>query len=449
MEEKKKAVQLGGQDAVIGSLLIDPSVCGELFAETAAEDFRDADYRDVYLAARALFFEDRPVDPVTILDRMGGGQETRRFLTELIEVTPTAANWREYARLMREEARLARLREIGLQLRDAATLEEARGLVRQAAETDTESRSGDVVGMTAGLMDFYKRQAEPVNYVQFGIGRLDRNLSASLGDFIVIGGRPSAGKTLFAVQMADILSRSYRVGFFSLETSPSKIFDRFFAQTVPIDFGRVKRHDLTEEDQHALAYHKRRLLTQRLDVIRAGGYTADMIQAETLRRRYDVIFVDYLQLVRTDAKGNRTEEVSAVSRALHTLAQRHGVMVIALAQLSRAPKGMRADPTLSDLRESGQIEQDADIVMLLSLKLVGEDEPDDGDRLLQIVKNKEGTTGRFPLAFDGRHQQLVEYMEMPRHDKPGVESSAPARTVPKRETEPEQLEMGGGDNEQT
>lgn len=445
----EKMVQLGGQDAVIGSLLIDPSICGELFAETAAEDFRNAEFRDVYLAARKLFFEDRPVDPVTILDRMGGGQETRQLLGDLIEITPTSANWREYARVMREETRLFRLRELGRQMWGAATLEEARGLVRQAAETDTESRSGDVVGMTAGLMDFYKRQAEPVNYVRFGFGKLDKNLYASLGDFIVIGGRPSAGKTLFAVQLADTLSRSYRVGFFSLETSPGKIFDRFFAQAVPIDFGRVKRHELQEEDQHALAYHKQRMMKQRLDVIRAGGYTADMIQAETLRRRYEVIFVDYLQLVRTDAKGNRTEEVSAVSRALHTLAQRHGVMVIALAQLSRAPKGMRADPTLSDLRESGQIEQDADVVMLLSLKLVGEDEPDDGDRLLQTVKNKEGTTGRFTLAFDGRHQQLVEYMEMPKYDKPGVKPSIPARETPKRQSEPEQLEMGSSDNEQT
>ena len=91
----------------------------------------------------------------------------------------------------------------------------------------------------------------------------------------MIGGRPSAGKTLLSIQMADVLSQNYRVGYFSLETSPEKIFDRFFAQAVPLDFGDIKRHTLTQEDHAAFAYHKKRFLKQSLDVIRAGGYTVE------------------------------------------------------------------------------------------------------------------------------------------------------------------------------
>ncbi|MCI9485163.1 MAG: hypothetical protein HFH27_12010 [Clostridiaceae bacterium] len=406
-----KAV-LSTQAAVIGALLIHPEICGELFAETSARDLVTADYRDVYEAARALLLEDKPADPVTVLDRMGGGPETRKFLLEMMDITPSAANWREYAKLLREQARLYRLQQAGKRLMRSGTLDEARSVLSDAQQDGSDMEGGNVVSISQGTVDFLKRQSEPVRYINFGVGRLDRQLYASLGDFIVIGGRPSAGKTLFSVQLADTLSRKYRVGYFSLETSPEKIFDRFFAQAVPLDFSDVKRHSLSREDYEALTYQKRRFLEQHLDVIRAGGYTAEAIQMETLRRRYQVILVDYLQLVRLEKSraGNRTEEVGAVSRALHTLAQRHNVLVIALAQLSRAPKGMRVDPTLSDLRESGQIEQDADIVMLLSLKIPDTDDEDNGDRLLQIVKNKEGRTGKFCLAFDGRHQQLVERM---------------------------------------
>ena len=430
-----KAV-LSTQGAVVGALLIDPGICGELFAETSPQDLVTADYRSVYEAARSLFLDGKTVDPVTVLDRMGGGTNTRKFLSGLIEITPTSANWREYARLLREQARLYRLQQAGERLIQAATLGEARAVLSEAQADASDMDSGDVVSITQGAVNFLTNQANPVKYIEFGIDKLDKKAYASLGDFVVIGGRPSAGKTLLSIQMADVLSQNYRVGYFSLETSPEKIFDRFFAQAVPLDFGDIKRHTLTQEDHAAFAYHKKRFLKQSLDVIRAGGYTVEKIQTETLRKRYQVIFVDYLQLVQLErAKpGNRTEEVGAVSRALHTLAQRHNVLVIALAQLSRAPKGTKADPTLSDLRESGQIEQDADIVMLLSLKLLGEDEPDNGDRLLQIVKNKEGRTGKFALAFDGRLQQLLEYIEMP--DTAAPKTSA----APKPETDP-QLRM--------
>lgn len=428
---------LSTQAAVVGAMLIDPAICGELFAATSARDLVTADYRDVYEAARALFFEDKPVDAVTVLDKLGGGAETRKFLMELMDVTPSAANWKEYAALLREQARLYRLQQIGEQLIQARSASEAQALLEQAQSDYGGTDSSDIVGMTQGLTDFLLRQGEPVQYVQFGIGRLDRRLYASMGDFIIIGGRPSAGKTLLSVQMADVLSRTYRVGFFSLETSPEKLYDRFFAQAIPLDFGTVKQHRLTAEDFTALAYRKREYLSRKLEVIRAGGYSAADIQAATLARRYQVIFVDYLQLVRTEKAGNRTEEVSAVSRALHTLSQRHGVMVIALAQLSRPQKGSIAPPTLSDLRESGQIEQDADIVLLLSKE-------EDGDRLLQVAKNKEGETGKFSLAFDGQHQQLVEYMEMPKNKKPV--SGTPVLSCPaqdSRRLEDSQLSMEG------
>lgn len=413
LDAQTRAV-LSTQAAVVGSLLIDPKICGELFAEVQCADFVTAEYRSVYEAARGLFFDGRPVDPVTVLDRMGGGEHVRQFLGELMEVTPTSANWREYAALLREQARLWRLQAIGRQLAEAATLDEARQLAGQAQVAGSGLGRRRAVTMQEGLLDFYQRITQPVKYLRFGNSLLDRKIYASMGDFIVLGGRPSCGKTLLSVQMADVLSQEYRVGYFSLETSPRKLFDRFVTQAVPLDFGRVKRHELTEDDMHALAHQNKNISRRQLEIIPAGGYTVDDIRAETLAGRYQVIFVDYLQLVRaTGKRQNRTEEVGEVSRALHTLAQQHGVTVIALAQLNRQEKGKLCAPRLIDLRESGQIEQDADVVLMLSLiKEWDVKEPRGStDRMLQVVKNKEGEIGHMRLAFDGHAQQLVERMQ--------------------------------------
>lgn len=445
---ENKAV-LSTQTAVVGALLIDPAICGELFAETRAEDFVTASYRSVYEAARALFLDGRPVDPLTVLDKLGGGTESRRFLGEIMDVTPSAANWKEYARLLREQARLWRLQRIGAEMAQAQTLEAARELLQKAQTEGSGQGRSNAVDVQAGLLEFLQRVSEPVRYVRFGMTGLDRRLYASLGDFIVIGGRPSAGKTLLSIQMADALSQEYRVGYFSLETGRQKFFDRFFTQAVPLRFDDVKRHSLKEDDFQALAYHKRRLMERKLEMIPAGGYSAADIQAETLARRYQVIFVDYLQLVRVDGKGgNRTEEVGAVSRALHTLSQKHGVLVIALAQLSRGVKtrdGAEVAPTVSDLRESGQIEQDADAVLLLYRT-----DPKDpqSDRRIKIAKNKEGVVGAFDVAFNGRNQQLVERMTAapePPEEKRG--GTAPPERQEKQERRQLSLDDGKDDAE--
>lgn len=438
---------LSSQTAVIGALLIAPEICGELFGETAPEDFVTAAYRNVYEAARGLFFEGKAVDAVTVLDRLGGGAETRKFLMGLMEVTPSAANWREYAALLREQARLYRLRQIGGELGLAETLTQARALLERAEAEGSDTGRRSAVSVQDGLVSFFRRMGEPVSYVQFGIGALDRALFAGMGDFIVIGGRPSAGKTLLSIQMASVLAREYRVGYFSLETGKEKFFDRFFTQACLLDFDRVKRHALTPQEYETITFMKQRLTRLHIDMIPAGGYTAADIQSETLAGRYQVIFVDYLQLVRSDGgrAGNRTEEVGAVSRALHTLAQRHNILVIALAQLSRGMPGRAfAEPTLQDLRESGQIEQDADVVGLLHVLPSGADGrtcPDD-DRLLNVAKNKEGRLCRIQLAFHGAHQQFLERMSATYTGQTGPKRPFP--TAPAMQAAPDpQLSLDG------
>nr|WP_297274527.1 DnaB-like helicase C-terminal domain-containing protein [uncultured Agathobaculum sp.] len=154
---------------------------------------------------------------------------------------------------------------------------------------------------------------------------------------------------------------------------------------------------------------EKKVLESKLELIPASGWGVQDILATALARQHRVVFVDYLQLIRAAGR-NRTEQVTNISLALHEMAQAHGILVVALSQLNRASTD-RADatPTLADLRESGQIEQDADAVLALYID-PDEDAPMD-DRKLRVLKNKEGRLGDFSLAFDGSTQSFAEYMD--------------------------------------
>lgn len=402
---------VSAQAAVLGCLLLDSSLCGEIFARVSADDFATAEYRHVFEAAHKLFVAGRHVDAVTVCAALGG-TEYRELLMQVVDITPSTVAWEEYTAVLREQSRLWRLRKVAERMLLAADMEQARALLGEAQTLTTEQTRVRIVNVAQGMVNFLTEQETPRSYIPYGISRLDRMLYTDKGDMVVIGGRPSAGKTLLAITMAHTMAKDYRVGFFSLETSDRKIFDRYFAQACDIKFSRIKRRALTPQDLADIADAKANLLARKLDVIDAAGMTVDDIRAIALARQYEVIFVDYLQLVRGSARphATRAEEVASVSRALHTLATANHIAVIALAQLTRPERQGEAQkaPTLDSLRESGQIEQDADAVMLLYLE---DPTKPGGDRRLKVAKNKEGPLTAITLCFDGERQQLTEYLD--------------------------------------
>ena len=205
------------------------------------------------------------------------------------------------------------------------------------------------------------------------------------------------------------MGRQDKVGFYSLETSTAKLTNRLVANRCIIDFGHINRREMTPEEWERAAKWKKDVTESQLELIPASGWGVQDILATALARQHRVVFIDYLQLIRAAGR-NRTEQVTNISLALHEMAQAHGILVVALSQLNRASTD-RADatPTLADLRESGQIEQDADAVLALYID-PDEDAPMD-DRKLRVLKNKEGRLGDFSLAFDGSTQSFAEYMD--------------------------------------
>ena len=258
--------------------------------------------------------------------------------------------------------------------------------------------------MSDTLKNFFDRHSRKnIEYLEWPIKELSDYLFTELGDFVIIAGSPSSGKTAFALQCVKKWAKKYKVGFFSLETSPEKIFDRYISMVCGIDMTTLKRNDISDEQWAKVAQSSTDITSCPLDIIPAAGMSPADIRAVTLMKGYQIIVVDYVQLVKGTGE-NRTAQVTDISISLHTMAQSLGVTVIGLSQLKRQQKDQKSKgPELSDLRESGQLEQDADLVMMLSL---GKDETKERD--LRIKKNKEGTLPNVHLTFDGAHQTFFK-----------------------------------------
>lgn len=389
---------LNAQYSVLGCGLICSEVVPRILRETREEDYTGC-CLTVYKAFSKLFREGKPIDPVSVNGLLGGSYQD--FLLQLMEITPTAANLDHYMALCRDQARTSRLRHLAGQMVQEDRPEKLEQLAEQIAGALNQRPALHVTTMSDAMESFFSRHTGQTQYLTWPVKALDDRLYAEFGDFIVIGGYPSTGKSAWALQCAWHWAKNHKVGFFSLETSTEKLFDRLSSGVLGLRMDDIKRNRLEDRDWQRVCSQSEEMIRRNLELIPAAGMSPADIRAVTLMRGYQIILVDYLQLLQGTGE-NRTAQVTGISIALHTLAQSLGVTVVALSQLARQGRQERNQPPeLSDLRESGQIEQDADIVMLLSLQ---DREDTEGPRVLRIRKNKEGTCPNILLSFDGKHQ---------------------------------------------
>lgn len=409
--------QLNAERAVIGAILIDESIVRDVLTSVEATDFVEPVNRLIFQAARKLFRDSEPVDPVTIRNQIGA--EYTEYLLQVMEVTPTCANWREYASAMRQQTALNRVRDLAEGLKSAANLEECRDAVAELGSLMADGRKVDTWNTREMLDDFYITQdpdAEAPEYITTGIEVIDQGTYTELGDVIVIGGEPSSGKTAFALMMACHMAKNYRVGFFSLETAKKKVRDRMVAHMAQVDFNAIKRRALSEKDWAAVAAKGADFAKRDLTVLQASGMTATEIQAVSQAYGFQIIFIDYVQLIvpEADKRAIRSEQMAEVSRSLHTFAQKSGTLVVELAQIARMDRssGWR-EADMHDLKESGQFEQDADVIyMLFRPNPKNEDGLDEErHRILKVAKNKEYRRGKWPIYFDGAKQTFSTIVE--------------------------------------
>ncbi len=402
------------EQSILGAILIDARCLGEVLSEVKAEDFGTPTYRTIFRICQKLFTEGTPVDPVTVL-HAGGGAYDAKLLAELMEITPTAANVIHHCRALNETNTLNRLAELGHQLSvDDITLEQSRELAASINGLLVERQTAGVSTSADVAAEFVRRHSPDAvrpEYIPLGFPELNKSIRASLGDFLILGGLPSAGKTLMCLQMAVAMAQKYRVGLFSFETSREKLTDRLIAHLAKLPLSKIQDNDLSDADWAAVTQATVRLSSLPLDIISAAGMGFNDVQAMALSRRYQVIIIDYLQLIQSPER-DRYTAVTRISMQVHTMCQRHGIACLGLAQLSRPEKikGQPIPPSLSSLRESGQLEQDADAVILL---YPASPRDNRSNRIVKVAKNKDGERVEFTLRFDGATQTLSSIPETP------------------------------------
>lgn len=414
-----KVKSLDAETAVIGSLMLDADhVAGPVFHRLRPDDFGNPERRNVFKAAQKLWLDQRPLDPVTVLAE--AGKDYEKLIADCMMATPTAANAEAYAKIVAEEAQLRRLRDVGMRMSlHMDDLDTARKLLSEAEgllSTQNRDRSRTYREM---LEDFLDRQndTKPLDYLDWGIDELNRNVKISHGRFVILGAQSSVGKTALALQLAYNIGKSgKRVGFFSYETSLEDAEDRLFANTASVDLARTKTKNLNYMDIEELMREGNYADSVNLTVEDSGSWTIDELRAITLAKRYEVIFIDYVQIIPGDSRKPRWEVVTETSMALHRMAQNLGVTVIALSQVTapeKDSKGRRRALTKEDLREAQQLGNDAEAVLLMDLTILGNY---DSERELRIDKNKDGGRGRIYLKFDPAHMRFTP-CEKPEHLK--------------------------------
>lgn len=427
MALKDSRPSLEAEQAVVGSLLVagakgDTETIRCLLSQVREEDLLNPVDKAVFQAARDLFRSGGAVDPITIRDKIGG--QYSDYLVQLMDITPTTANWPEWAQAAHEQATVQRARALAEPLSLAVTLDDCRPVSAQLGQLLSDGRRLNTWTVSQLLDSFFESQdpeAPKPEYVTFGLRVLDEGSYIEPGDVVIIGGYPSDGKTALALQMAWHMATKYRVGFFSLETDRRKLRDRLIAHAAALDLADIKRRQLGDAAWEELAKRQADFVKRDLTLVDAAGMSAADIETASRAYGFQVIFIDYIQLVTPERSsgGTRSEQIAAISRALHTFAQKTGTLVVELAQLTRQDrktgkdgKEIRRDPTMQDLKESGQLEQDADMILLLFRPGPKDKGPDGQElneethRLLKIAKNKEGRWGDWVMYFDGGKQTL-------------------------------------------
>jgi replicative DNA helicase len=429
------------EQAVLGGLMLDNRTWDAIADRLVADDFYRRDHQIIFESIAALAAKSEPFDAVTLsewLERKGLSEQTGglAYLAGLVRDTPSAANVKAYAEIVRERSTLRQLISVGGEIaasaydpsgREAAEiLDEAERRVLQIAESRNKTGSGFVhlrndLGAVIDRLDMLAQNKGQLTGLSTGFTRLDE-MTAGLqkGDLIVIAGRPSMGKTTFALNIAENAAfgpQKARVGVFSMEMSREQLAFRMVSSLGRVDQSRLRIGNVDDEEWARITMAIEMMKESNIHIDDTGALSPTEVRARArrLKREHglDLIVLDYLQLMQVPGmKENRATEISEISRSLKALAKELAVPVIALSQLNRSVE-QRTDkkPVSSDLRESGAIEQDADLIMMIYREEVyDKNTTRKGIADIIITKQRNGEIGEVQLTFLGKYTKFENYV---------------------------------------
>ncbi|MEW6367998.1 MAG: replicative DNA helicase [Acidobacteriota bacterium] len=426
---------LDAEKSVLGALILDNSHFSTVVEILTPDDFLLDAHQRIFRAIIGMLDRNQPVDLVTLaeelrkersLDRVGSAT----YLAGLLDGIPKVINAVHYARLVKEKSVMRSLMQVGQRMRDGAAQGDrtAEELVEESVSTlfqISEGRAasgflslGDIMHSTYGDVESLYAHEKSVSGIRTGYEKLDEiTLGLHRANLIVIAARPSVGKTAFCLNVAEHSAINDRktVAIFSLEMSRGELALRLLCANAQVDLRRLRREAIEETDMARLSMAFAALADAPIFIDDSPTITVTEMRARSRRlkmeRGLDLLIIDYLQLVSVRGRyDNRNQEVSAITRSLKALAKELDIPLVCVSQLSRAPESRKDHrPQLSDLRESGAIEQDADLVCFL-YKPEEKERADEGVIELMVSKNRNGPAGQpVDLVFIPQFTKFVSY----------------------------------------
>lgn len=433
---------LEAEQSLIGGILLDNSAWERVADLVSEADFYRDDHRRIYRHIAKLVDLGKPADVVTVFESLEKSGEAEQaggiaYLAEVANSTPSAANIRRYAEIVRERSILRKLVAVGDEIAASALapsgkdakllLDEAEAKVFEIAEAGARHSSGFVSiqpilkQVVDRVQELYDRDnPSDVTGVPTGLVDLDAITSGlQPSDMIVVAGRPAMGKTTFALNVAEHIAVECRlpVAIFSMEMPGTQLATRFISSIGRIDQSKIRSGRLGDEDWQRLTAAMGKLYDAPIFIDETPGLNPIDLRARCRRLarqcgKLGLIVIDYLQLMSSTRDGdNRAAELSEISRSVKSLAKELHVPIIALSQLNRSlEQRPNKRPVMSDLRESGAIEQDADIIMFIYRdEVYNPDSPDKGTAELIIGKHRNGPTGTVRMTFIGESTRFENY----------------------------------------
>ena len=429
------------EQSLLGGLLIDPQAWDQVGDVVTADDFYRPDHHLIFNALAELAAGGKPGDMVTVseqlqrrgqLDQVGG----LGYLGTLARDTPTAANVRSYAQIVRERSLLRKLVTAGREITGSVFSDDgstARDLVDRAeqrvfeiAEQSTGARDGaqrvsTLLPPLIDKIDEWHSNPGGVRGLATGFTDFDRKTGGLRGgDLIIVAGRPSMGKTTLAMNIAEYAAVSpdskAAVAIFSMEMPSEQLVTRMLSSIGHVPLNGIRSGQITDDDWVRITAATSQLSEARIFIDESVGLTPTELRARARRIKrehgLDLVVVDYLQLMQVPGtKENRATEIAEISRGLKALAKELSVPVIALSQLNRSvEQRTEKRPVMSDLRESGAIEQDADMILLIYRdEVYDKNTTKKGMADIDLAKHRNGETGSFVLTFQGQYSRFVNY----------------------------------------
>ena len=426
------------EQSVLGGLMLENSAWERIADRVGEQDFYRQDHRLIFRAIRALIEGDRPSDVVTVAEWLESTRELEgvgglAYLGELAKNTPSVANIAAYADIVRERSVLRQLIGVANQIADDAfnpqgrdsdeLLDDAERRVFEIAEQRAHGRGGpvgikDLLTRAVDRIDTLFQLDNPITGLATGFMDFDELTSGlQQSDLVIVAGRPSMGKTAFAMNIAEhaAIKSTKPVLVFSMEMPGEQLAMRLMSSLGRIDQHRLRTGKLEEDDWPRLTSAVGILAEAKLFIDDTPALTPTELRARARRLAREhqgelgLIVIDYLQLMQVPGtRENRATEISEISRALKSLAKELGVPVMALSQLNRSlEQRPNKRPVMSDLRESGAIEQDADLITFIYRdEVYREDSPDKGSAEIIVAKQRNGPIGTVRLAFLGQYTRF-------------------------------------------